>query len=652
MTGAVKGILSYVRKLSKLIIVAIIIASIVLATRSILKKLAGKDEETEKHVQIETVQRAMFVERITELGDLEALEEVEIKSDVAGVIKELYVDDGDYVEEGQELFRIDDEYIRQRLRGVQAEYDVANGQVQRAEIGRNLEIKRIDSNIEMTRKSCELGEENRKSVKAMGEQQMLQAESALKKMETETTDKYKTGVDQAKLILSKAQLALKTRKSALELAESEAERYRKLFEQKFVSRSQYESAQKQLTDAQAAYESAQEEVKSVQLSIESAKKDLQQLAEDIASQKVSLGKLKLSTEARIKETELRIEQQDNELKNLLVAVEDQKKDAQLRVLGAEKYRERSEAELNRLQEELSWTVKRAPRNGTITDCEIEVGQAVSSGRSEWGGGQPIMKISDLSQMVVKAFVNEIEIRKVQEGQRVEIRVKAYQDRTFDGKVWKIAPSAKPKDNIRSFEVTVLITSVSKELRPQMTADVDIIVGERDNVLQMPISALIEKDVTLVYAWIPEKEGGRFKSGQRLNVKLPNDKKLFPSEIIRTPGDDDRRYIDDQEIFEVRIRVDNNPHEFNWGPPIPMDLFLSDTEKLTGIKCEVRKEREPFALLITGTNGPNPDQIETAEVRLVIDRRNENNIEIIRGLSEGDRVKIPELSRKDLFEWED
>ena len=652
MSGTVKRILRYARKSSKFIIAAAIIASIIFGGRSVLKKLAGKDEQTTKHVQIETIQRAIFVERITELGDLEALEEVEIKSDVAGVIKELYVDDGDYVEEGQELFKIDDEYIRQRLRAIQAEYDVANAQVQQAEIGRNLEIKRIDSNIETACKGCELAEVNCESVTAMGEQQMLQAKSALRKLETEITDKYKTGVDQAKLVLSKARLALKTRKSTLELAESEAERYKKLFEQKFVSKSHYESAQKQLTDAQAAYDSAQEEVKSAQLSLESAERDREQLKKDIADQKESLEKLTLSTKARIAEAKLRIEQQDNELEDLLVAAEDQKKDAELRVLGAEKYRERSKAELSRLEEELSWTIKHAPRDGTVTDCEIEVGQAVSSGRSEWGGGQPIMNISDLSQMVVETFVNEIEIRKVQENQRAEIRVKAYQDRTFDGKVLKIATSAKLRDNIRSFEVTVLITSASSELRPQMTADVDIIVTEQNNVLQMPISALVEKDAALVYAWIPEKEGGRFKGGQRLKVKLPNNEKLFPSEVIRTPGDEDRRYIDDQEIYELRIRVDNNPDAFNWGPPIPMDLFLSNTEKLTDIKCEVRKEREPFALLITGGDTSDPDKIETKEVRLVIGRRNENNIELIRGLSEGDRVKVPELSRKDLFEWED
>ena len=337
---------------------------------------------------------------------------------------------------------------------------------------------------------------------------------------------------------------------------------------------------------------------------------------------------------------------------LLAAEGDQKKNAELRVLSAEKYKERAESELSRLKEELSWTLKLAPRSGTITQCEIKEGQAVASGRSEWGGGQPIMRISDLSQMVVRAYVNEIEIRKVKEEQRAEIRVSAYRDRVFDGKVWKTAPSARLKDNIRSFEVTILITSKSEELRPQMTADVDIIVGERENVLQMPISALIEKDVTLIHAWLPEKAIKRFKGGEKLSVKLPNNEKLFPSEVTRTPGEYDKRYIDNQEIYEVRIRIEDNPHEFNWGPPIPMSLIFSDTDRFDEIKCEVRKEREPFALLITGNEQTPNQEIQTQETRLVIGNRNDNNVEIIEGLKEGDRVRVPELSRKDLFMWED
>jgi len=645
--------LSYAKKSLKFIIVLAVIAAVIIAARYLFNKFSGKNEGKTKHVQIETVQKAMFVERISERGDLEALEEVEIKSDVAGVIKELYVEDGDSVEEGQELFRIDDEYIKQRLKASQAEYDVASGQVDQAGISRDLEIKRIDSSIEMARKGLELARANLNSVIATGEQTTLRAEIELNKLKTETTDRYKMELDKAELLQTKAEVDLKTKKAALDMAKSEAERYRKLLEQKFVSNSQYELVQKQLTEAQAIYESAAGEVKAAQLSLESARKSLQQLKEDIANQEESLKIWKQSAEAQTAEAKLRAEQQEKELQNQLDSADEQKKNAELRVLGAKKYMERSEAELNRQKEELRWTVKRAPRSGTITDCQIEEGQAVASGRSEWGGGQPIMKISDLSQMVVRAYVNEIEIRKVQKSQRAEIRVSAYRDRVFDGKVWKIAPTAKLKDNIRSFEVTVLITNASKELRLQMTADVDIIVSELDNVLQMPISALIEKDVTLVYARIPEKEIDKFKVSQKLKVKLPNNEKLFPAEVTKIPQD--TRYIDDVVIYEVCIRVENNPDEFRWGPPVPMDIFLSDTQNLTDIVCIVHKEREPYALLIVGdehspTNDASP--IGTKEARLVVGRRNENNIELLEGLKEGDRVKVPELSRKDLFMWED
>ncbi len=648
-----KKIPGYARKSAKFIIAIVIIVSIVYSARLILRKLTGEDEGTTEHVQIETVQKAIFVERISERGDLEALEEVEIKSDVAGVIKELYVEDGDRVEGGQELFRIDDEYVKQRLKASQAEYDVADGQVKQAQIGRDLESKNIESNIQRARKNLELAKANLKSTLAMSAQQILQVESTLRKLETETKDRYDVEVNKAELASTEAQLTLKTRKSALELASSEEERYRKLLEQEFVPKSQYETARKQLNEAQASCDTAEGGVKLAQLSLESTKKNVEQLKEDIADQKESLEKSNQAAKAQEAEARLRVEQQESELENLLDSAEDQKENANLRVLGAEKYKERSDAELSRLKEELAWTVKHAPRGGTITNCDIKVGQAVASGRSEWGGGQPVMKIADMSQMVVRAYVNEVEIRKVKKGQRTEIQVSAYRDRVFDGKVWKIAPAANLKDNIRSFEVTVLITNTSKELRPQMTANVDIVVTEQDNVLQMPISALIEKDVTLLYAWIPEKESGKFKGGQRLNVKLPNNEKLFPSEVVRTPGDHDRRYINDQEIYEVRIRVEDNPHEFNWGPPIPMDMLFSDAEQLTRIKCEIRKEREPFALLIVGDlRTDDPSAIETEEVRLVINRRNENHIEIVKGLKEGDRVKVPELSRKDLFMWEE
>ena len=640
------------RILARLIILVMVIVLAAILARWGLEGLAGEDEESNMHVQIETVQKAMFVVRVSERGDLEALEEVEIKSDVAGVVKELYVEDGDHVNEAQELFRIDDEYITQRLKATQAEYDVAKGQVEQTRISGALEMRRIEYDIEMSRKGLESAEANLEAVVAVGEQQILQAESALKKLETDAVEQYKTEAERAQVALTKAQLDVKTKKAALDITRSDATRYQQLLERGFVSQSQYDLVQKQLNEAQASYKSAAEDERLAQLNCDFTKKKQQQLTQEILDQKRVLEKARQAVKAQGTEAQLRVDQQRKQLQNQLDSVDDQKKNAEVRVQSSQKYMERSQADLSRLQEELRWTTKRAPRSGTITDCEIEVGQAVASGRSEWGGGQPIMKISDLSQMVVRTYVNEMEISKMHEGLRAEIFVSAYPERVFDGKVWKIAPTAKLRDNIRSFEVTVLLTNASSQLRPQMTANVDIIASERDNVLQMPISALIEKDATLVFAQIPERHISSFRTDQRLNLRLPNDSRMYPAQVTRIPTD--KRHIDDQIIYEMRLRVEDNPDEFRWGPPTPMSLFLSDTHVLADVICIVHKEKEPYALLLKRENLSTGDAslIETQEVRLEIGERNESNIEILEGLAEGDRVRVPELSRKDLFMWED
>ena len=60
-------------------------------------------------------------------------------------------------------------------------------------------------------------------------------------------------------------------------------------------------------------------------------------------------------------------------------------------------------------------------------------------------GPAILTIADLSRMVVKTRINEVDIAKIALGQRVEIRVDAYRDKVFEGRVSEIAPSAYTPD---------------------------------------------------------------------------------------------------------------------------------------------------------------------------------------------------------------
>lgn len=637
----------------KLAVVAGVLTAGVVVGRPALKRLLDKDDDgPTMHVQIETVQRGMFKARIGERGDLEALDEVEIKSDVAGVVRELFVEDGDEVQEGDPLFRIDDEYIAQRLKASSAEHEVAKGNVEQARINASLEAKSVQSRIEMARKSHELAEANLVSIVSLGAQQTMQLEAVVRRLETDTMDARTTEVERAALALAKTRLHVGTTLTSLTLNESEANRSAQLLERKYVSHSQHEIVLARHEEAKAANAAAMADQTLSELNQESARRNLRQLGAEITDNREGLGKLKETVAAQQAEGRLRVAQRLAELADLRSSVDQQRRRGEIGVTSAEKYMERSEADLSRLRQEIAWTLKLAPRSGTVTASMIEVGQAVQSGRSEWGGGGPVMKISDLSKLVARTYVNEIEISKVRIGMRAEINVSAYRDRTYDGKVYKIAPTATMRDNIRSFEVAVLLTNASTELRPQMTADVDIIVVERDDILQMPIAALIEKEVTAVYAAIPQALVGGLSVGATLDLSYGNGDQSFPAWVDRIA--EDERHYDDQVVIEVRIVVDDNPDELQWGPTTPMTLAMTGGETLEDIMCDIRKDRDPYALRIL-TADPLPDDpalIETEEARLKVGERNDYSIEILEGLSEGQRVRVPELSRQDLFMWDD
>ena len=105
-----------------------------------------------------------------------------------------------------------------------------------------------------------------------------------------------------------------------------------------------------------------------------------------------------------------------------------------------------------------------------------------------------MVVSDLSEIEVKADVDETDISRLALDQPVEISLDAFPDTTFKGKVTEIGNAAKTtgtlQEQVTNFEVTILITDVVPGIKPGMNANVDITTGVRDNVLKVPIQAVV------------------------------------------------------------------------------------------------------------------------------------------------------------------
>jgi HlyD family secretion protein len=99
-------------------------------------------------------------------------------------------------------------------------------------------------------------------------------------------------------------------------------------------------------------------------------------------------------------------------------------------------------------------------------------------------------LGDTNEVYVKGQVDESDIGKVYLGQPARITVESFRDKSFHGKVTKIAPMGAEKDNVTNFEVRVSITNATGELKAAMTANAEIILDEHKNTLLIPEGAIL------------------------------------------------------------------------------------------------------------------------------------------------------------------
>ena len=174
----------------------------------------------------------------------------------------------------------------------------------------------------------------------------------------------------------------------------------------------------------------------------------------------------------------------------------------------------SQASLKQLEEQLSYTTIVAPMDGVILSRDVEIGDAVSSILVLGSTATLVMTEGDINQVYVQGKVDEADIAHVYMDQPARIKVESFRDRTFNGKVTKIAPLGVQKDNVTTFEVRVSIDNPGGELKANMTANAEIILDEHKNVLMVPESAVMYDNQKRAMVEVPDKKQ---KEGKR---KIP------------------------------------------------------------------------------------------------------------------------------------
>jgi HlyD family secretion protein len=142
----------------------------------------------------------------------------------------------------------------------------------------------------------------------------------------------------------------------------------------------------------------------------------------------------------------------------------------------------AEARVTAAQATLDLALLDAPFHGTITAVSARSGDLVTN-------GTPAFRIDDLSRLLVDVAVSEVDINRVQAGQDVTLTFDAILAREYTGRVTEVALVGEVTQGIVNFTVTVELLDADELIKPGMTAAVNIVVSELENVLLVPNRAV-------------------------------------------------------------------------------------------------------------------------------------------------------------------
>ena len=146
----------------------------------------------------------------------------------------------------------------------------------------------------------------------------------------------------------------------------------------------------------------------------------------------------------------------------------------------------AEAALVRAKQNLKYAVIRSPIDGVVIQKNVEAGQTVAASLS----APTLFEIAqDLSHMEILVDVDESDIGQIKEGQKVRFEVAAYADKEFEGVVKQVRMQPQTVSNVVTYTVVVNADNKDNLLMPGMTATVDFIIEQKDNVLMVANKAL-------------------------------------------------------------------------------------------------------------------------------------------------------------------
>lgn len=479
-------------------------------------------QQKPKEERSEVVQKGDVEIKVVENGTIEPLRKVEVKSKVGGRIQKLLVDAGAQVTQGQIIASIDPQEINSQVEALRAQMASAQARLESAR-------KNAKYQDDTTRTTIEQSAQNLKAIGA----RVRQAEAEAKSQPLLTQD----SILGAQSSLEAAQARQKGLEDQLELMEktthpqaivnaksnydqavaqeknatSNLNRQKTLLAKGFVSQQIVESAETEYEVAAARTRDAKERVDRIrqthQIEIQNMKSQIAASGADVQQFRATLRQAKNSVMPTMKQQELQNARAAyNQAKSQLEAAKAGRTTVKMRLDDITS----AEADVRQINNQLKErlvsqgdTTIRAPMTGYVTKRYVEEGILVTSAIGSFSSGEPIFQISDLSTMLIKTNINEVDIAKVKVGLLTEVTVDAAKGVIFKGRVRKVAPASQTAatgtassglqaaggQSVIRFDVEIELDKADPRLKPGMTARCSIICERRSNVVRLPLNCV-------------------------------------------------------------------------------------------------------------------------------------------------------------------
>lgn len=465
----------------------IIAGSVLLVSGGLLAAAAAVNDRTTKvssGMATYTVARAPLSITLTESGTVKSRDQYVVKNEVEGRTSIIYViDEGTLVEKGDLLIELDSSELEDRL--VDQQIQVENSEADFVSAKENLEVVKIQSQSNVSKAELDNQfaiEDKQKYLEGEWPKQLMEAETDVTLKDEElrrTTDEFNWS--------------------------------KRLYEEKYLSETEYRADELAMKRAQLQLALSQETIKL--LKDFTHKRQIAELDSEIEQKALTLERVRRESSSDLVQAEARLRAREAELNrqhDRLTKIEDQ-------IAKTKIYAPAKGMVVYATSSEFSWRGDTEP---------LDEGQEVRE-------RQELIHLPTADSMMVQIQVHESSLGKVKIGQPVQIQIDALPESQYSGRVTKIAPlpdaqSVFMNPDLKVYDTTIMINGVHPELRTGMSCKATILIEDHLDAIAVPLQAVVGRgSQSLVYV-----VSGNKATAREVQIGLDNKAMILVTDGLR------------------------------------------------------------------------------------------------------------------------